>query len=126
VYVWDTKEFPRGKRTAVGVNDPCLIGFSYQNVVVVGSNGQIITYTPDLIATKRLSLRLGGTITSAAFNVNATVLGCIVNEKAYRCDLSTGELEEVTWMPEIPVGMAIRQFVEPVLWTSDGEVFQQE
>ena len=126
VYVWDTKEFPRGKRTALGVNDPCLIGFSGQNVVVVGSNGQVITYTPDLIATKTLSLQLAGTITSAAFNVHATVLGCIVNEKAYLCDLSTGELEEVTWMPDIPVGMAIRQLVEPVLWTSDGEVFQQE
>ena len=125
VYFWRLQEFPKGVRKFQGVVNPCLIQGFKQRLVVVGRNGQIVVHEPNKKMIPVQSLQLEAEIEQCAMNLETTLLGYISNGKAYLHTLATGESVEATWMPEKPIGIAIGEINEIILWTADGTIYRR-
>jgi hypothetical protein len=104
------------------VQNPCCIGAFSDRIVVVGSDGEVRIHESN-VEVKSSAMGIGAEITHAALNTKTTLLGCIANGVAYTFSLSTQELVELTWMPEEPVGIAIGKDNTVILWTADGNVY---
>jgi serine/threonine protein kinase len=122
VYVWSTQGFPKNVMRLKGVQNPCCIGAFSDRIVVVGSDGEVRIHESN-VEIKSSAMGIGAEITHAALNTKTTLLGCIANGVAYTFSLSTQELVELTWMPEEPVGIAIGKDNTVILWTADGNVY---
>ena len=125
VFVWRLLEFPKGVRKFEGVNDPCLVGEYQQRIVVIGRNGQIVVHESHQLTDETEPLQLDAEITHCAMNIETTLLGYISNEKAYLHDIERGETVEISWMQETPIGVALSEDGQIILWTSDGKVFRE-
>jgi serine/threonine protein kinase len=125
VYFWKIQDFPKNARKLQGVNDPCLIRGFNQRLVVVGRSGQIVIHEPNKKVNPVESLQLESKIEQCAMNKETTLLAYISNGKAYLHTIATGKTQELTWIPEIPVGIAIGEINELIVWTEDGKVYRR-
>jgi len=61
-----------------------------------------------------------------ALNRDATEFAYVSGATAFVCNVETGESEEVTWMPNMPIGVAYNANNSLILWTAEGEFYQSE
>ncbi len=126
IYFWRLSEFPKKPRQFPGVNNPCLIRSFNQRIVAVGVAGHIIVHEPTGNQLPVKPLQLESSIVQCALNIETTILGYISNGKAFKYSIDSGEHIEVTWMPEEPIGVAVDENDELVLWSATGKVYRKE
>jgi serine/threonine protein kinase len=125
VYLWDRTTFPKSPVQLQGVHDPILVSCSETEAFVVGSDGTVIVFeinTPNQLR----NIQLGGAIDACAFGLHGKHLGFVSNGKPFVCEVETGLVNAIDWMPKTPIGIAI---VEPrgiLLWTEKGSFYQEQ
>ncbi|MDP6542315.1 MAG: serine/threonine-protein kinase [Phycisphaerales bacterium] len=122
VIVWTQSSFPLNGIQLRGVQEPKAIGSRKGTPVVVGSSGQVIV-AQDEEGEFRLTLSLNGKIEFASINIDGTLCGCIVQNKVFRCNLQTGESEEVGILPAELGGININNNGEIICWSINGDVY---
>ncbi|MDP6692890.1 MAG: hypothetical protein QF444_01065, partial [Phycisphaerales bacterium] len=85
-------------------------------------SGQVIV-AQDEEGEFRLTLSLNGKIEFASINIDGTLCGCIVQNKVFRCNLQTGESEEVGILPAELGGININNNGEIICWSINGDVY---
>ena len=83
-------------------------------------------HSPHSTSKLTTTIQLETTILQCALNRDATEFAYVSGEKAFVCNVETGESEEVTWMPNIPIGVAYSANSRLVLWTAEGEFYKSE
>ncbi|HIA72213.1 MAG TPA: serine/threonine protein kinase [Phycisphaerales bacterium] len=129
IYVWDVEDFPKNATKLNGVVDPMFIGSSQQKIVVADQNGKLLVYalhSPQSISKLKTTIQLETTILQCALNRDATEFAYVSGATAFVCNVETGESEEVTWMPNMPIGVAYNANNSLILWTAEGEFYQSE
>ncbi|MBT6283446.1 MAG: serine/threonine protein kinase [Phycisphaerae bacterium] len=129
LYMWNVEDFPKNGSKLNCVVDPIFIGSSQQKIVVADQNGTLLVYaahSPHSTSKLTTTIQLETTILQCALNRDATEFAYVSGEKAFVCNVETGESEEVTWMPNIPIGVAYSANSRLVLWTAEGEFYKSE
>jgi serine/threonine protein kinase len=125
IFVWSLKDFPKNVMKLDGVINPCAIGGFNRRIVVVGSGGKVVIHKPNNKVPFITTIALEAEIEMCVLNQQTTVVAYISNEKAFTYSIESGKIMEATWMPEIPVGIAIDDKNQLVLWSEEGKFYRE-